>query len=657
MKVSIIVPCFNAIGKIGRCLASLRDVDMPAQDYEVIFIDDCSTDETFTLLEQECEKEPNWHIQQLAKNSGSPSRPRNRGLSLAKGEYVLFLDCDDEIIKDTIKIQYDYAAKNNSDIVRAYMIVDDGRSRRKANKIANWNNSLERKARLAVILCEQSLTKTCLIKRSLLKNNKILFPEDMKMGEDVVFVAEALCSATNIDYLEHPTYIYHIARTPIASTTHSFGAKELSDQLKMWPRLEKIYRSADIDYVTARLHINLRYVLSLLIYKKRPDIDENIFYSLTSYLKTRIHDIKKEDYSGRYLEIIEAIRSENFEQFSNLTRPRLLIAGYDLKFISPAIPELSKYFEVRIDEWPGHNDHDEEKSKELLNWAELIWCEWLLGNSVWYSRNKKPHQRLIIRMHRFELSRDFGEKIEIEKVDAITAVSVHFFERLLERYQNIPRAKARLLPNFVSVDDYEQAKFSEQQLFTLGVIGILPARKRFDRALRILAKLREKDPRYCLEVFGKQPEELHWIATDKNEVSYFTECQNFIKEKNLETAITFHGHTDIKKTLAQNNVGFVLSTSESMRELPGFESFHLAVADAFAAGGIGLVLHWHGAEYIWPKEFIFQTEDSIVEKILRLQKNPQDFISYSNYGKEFIKSQYDEKQFTDSVRNIYMEFF
>lgn len=655
MKVSIIIPCFNAVDKIGRCLASLRNIDMPLQDYEVIFIDDCSTDGTYSLIKKECKKELNWFTDQLPINSGSPSRPRNHGFTLAKGEYIFYLDCDDEILPESLRLHYEYASSTKSDVVRGSLLVDDGRKKIIMNRLENWSEKFTNKEKIAHIVQNQSMGSTNFIHRSLLENKTILWQEDIRMGEDTLFLARILVASSKVGYIDQPAIKYNKFPSHLASTTQSFGARELADHLVMWPNLANILLDVGINYYKTRFKVSLRYILSLLIQRNRGDIDKKLFNKFSQLISNTWEVINNFGYSDRYEEILLSLHRGDYDEFCRKCRPRLLIAGYDLKFIVSAVPELQTYYEIRIDEWPGHNEHDESKSRELLDWAELIWCEWLLGNAVWYSEHKKPHQKLIIRMHRFELSRDYGENLRIENVDAITAVSVHFFERLLERYSNIPRAKVRLLPNFINIDDYEQAEFCEQRLFTLAIIGILPARKRFDKALRILAKLREKDSRYRLEVFGKKPEELHWIATNKKEMSYFEDCRKFIKEKNLGIAIKFHGHTDIKKTFAQNNVGFVLSTSESMLELPGFESFHLAVADAFAGGGIGLVLHWNGAEYIWPEEFIFPTEEDIVNRILFFQNRSKEFQEASQRGRKFIGKNYDIREFSEKVKNLYLE--
>lgn len=129
MKLSIVVPCYNAETKIGPCIESLEKISLPAESFEVLFVDDFSTDGTLALLENRSKSHPNWRVEALAANSGSPSRPRNVGTSKAEGEYVFFLDCDDEILPDALGRQLELAATEDSDIVRASL---HGRTRETA---------------------------------------------------------------------------------------------------------------------------------------------------------------------------------------------------------------------------------------------------------------------------------------------------------------------------------------------------------------------------------------------------------------------------------------------------------------------------------------------------------------------------------------------
>jgi len=654
MKVSVIIPCFNAIDKIGRCLSSLRAIDMAARDFEIIFVDDCSTDGTFSLLQHECSREPNWRVEQLAANSGSPSRPRNHGMNLAKGDYLFFLDCDDEILPDTLKLHLAHAKETKADIVRGYLLSDDGRNRIPMNRLQDWTKKISREERIKIIISRQSTVIVSLIRAKLLKKKRILWPEDIRMGEDTVFLVNVLAAAQNIEYLDHPTFIYNKLPSLTPSSTQVYGARELRDHLHVWTEANKLLRQEDINFISSRLQVSLQTALAGLLHRNQGDIDENIFNKFSAFICEHWETIRRFNYITRYKDILNSAHDGNFDLFKKLCRPRLVIAGYDLKFIKQAASGLESNFDIRFDEWRGHGDHDERQSRELLNWADYIWCEWLLGNAVWYTHNKRSGQRLIIRMHRFELSREFGDKLAINNVDAIVAVSAHFFERLLERFPNIPRNKARLLPNYVMTSNYCR-DWNDHRLFTLGMIGILPSRKGLDKAIEVLTALRRHDPRYRLEIFGQRPEELAWIARDSVEMSYFQKCSNLIQQNNLGDAVSFNGHCDVKTALAKKHVGFILSTSDSQMEFPGPESFHLAIADGFAAGGIGLILDWMGAEYIWPKEFIFPSVDAIVTYIISFQGMPDRFRATSQSGLRFIEERYGSEQFLASFKKIFQE--
>ena len=95
---------------------------------------------------------------------------------------------------------------------------------------------------------------------------------------------------------------------------------------------------------------------------------------------------------------------------SSRTDPRLhlVIAGHDLRFLGsiPGHAEASGA-RVRRDLWQGHDQHTEVVSRQLGRWADTVFCEWCLGNAVWYSRNLDARPRLVVRYHRQERETDF----------------------------------------------------------------------------------------------------------------------------------------------------------------------------------------------------------------------------------------------------------
>lgn len=637
MKVSIIIPCYNAIGKIEKCLSSIRLLDFSLDNYEVIFVDDCSTDSTYDFLLAEAKKMPNWKVFKLNKNSGSPSKPRNYGIQNATGEYVFFLDCDDEIFSDTLRVHYEYASLHNACILRGYLITNNGDHKKEMNKIPNFDQYHTNQEKIIAIIQKQSTNIPSLIKTNLLINNNIQWDESIRMGEDTIFLIDVLVIADNIHYINHPTYIYNKVFTKQASSTQTYGARELKNHLTVWNLAEQKLNSLGISYVQIRLQVALQTALLSMIKYYSGDIDVNLFQDFSHFIQQHWHIIKSFNYNERLKKLVRLINENKYLDFIQDIKPRLLIAGHDLKFIKIAVPYLEKYYQVKLDEWTGHDSHDLEKSKELLKWAEIIFCEWLLGNAVWYSKNKKPTQKLIIRMHRFEITRDFGDKVDQSKVDRYFTVSVYIYEEFIRRF-GFERQKMRLIPNLLEVDNYLISD-NKNKVYNLAMIGILPSRKGFLKALKLLKSLLEHDLNYSLSVFGKLPNELSWVKNNPIEKQYFDNCEQYILENNIHNHVHMKGWVDVRNEL--KDIGFVLSMSET-GELP--ESFHIAPADGFASGGQGVLLHWAGVEYIYPEDFIFDSVEDMKQYIL-MNANYELFKQNAQKGVDFVKERYDISEF------------
>lgn len=632
MNVSIIIPCYNAIGKIESCIKSLLAIDFPKDKYEIIFVDDCSTDLTYSYLQELCINYDHWTVIRMLKNTGSPSIPRNTGVEHAKGKYIFFLDCDDEIISDTLSSFFNIAENQNADVVRGYLITDDGNKRCEANKVIADINSLSMKERIEIIISKQSTTPPAFILRDLILAKKVKWDSSLRMGEDTIFLIDILTHAQNLIYIDHPTYIYNKKINEEASSTQTYGSRELKNHLNVWKLAQEKLSVIGIDYYKIRLQVGLQTAIQSMIGFNSYDITQSDFNQFCNFINNEKNLIKGFNYSTRIKEVLEHIYNKDFERFLASIKPRLVIAGYDLKFILTLIPSLEKYYQVRVDEWTGHNSHDEKESIRCLNWADIVFCEWMLGNAVWYSNRIKEHQKLFIRMHRFELTTQWFKQIDFRKVNRVFAVSVYFFEKLIE-YTKIPRSMACLLPNYVDSENYLHSA-NENKLFNLGIIGILPSRKGYLDALKLLNKLVKKDPRYKLFVYGKMPEELSWIKNNQEEMSYFEQCHNFIEDNRLQNNVEVKGWVDVKTEL--KDIGFILSTSEKA-EL--FESFHIAPADGFAAGNQGLLLKWNGVEYIYPNKYIFNSIDDLANHITS-QKNIINFNAFKEEGFSLVKNRY-----------------
>lgn len=116
VKVSVIVPVYNPGPYIEDCAASLLRQSLPADAYEVIFVDDGSTDATPARLDALAAAHP--HVRVLhQENSGWSGRPRNVGIEASRGEFVMFVDNDDVLGDEALERMYDYGVAHGADAV------------------------------------------------------------------------------------------------------------------------------------------------------------------------------------------------------------------------------------------------------------------------------------------------------------------------------------------------------------------------------------------------------------------------------------------------------------------------------------------------------------------------------------------------------------
>ena len=118
---------FNAEKFIGDALDSL--LEQTFRDFEVIVVDDCSTDNSLAIVQSYAEKfGGRLKLFRLPKNSGNNGIPNNRGLALSRGQYVLFMDSDDAVTPDALEKLYDAAKIFSADVVgaeRYYEVPDE----------------------------------------------------------------------------------------------------------------------------------------------------------------------------------------------------------------------------------------------------------------------------------------------------------------------------------------------------------------------------------------------------------------------------------------------------------------------------------------------------------------------------------------------------
>lgn len=201
-KISIIMPVFNVEDYLKDSIKSILRQTIGFENLEVIMVDDCSTDISGEIMEEYASKYDNITAIHLPRNSGAAGKPRNIGMSMALGKYLMFLDGDDYYNDDLCEKLYNKIVHEDSDIVFCnFTYIHENR---KVNypscfgEIAEVKlNRIDDNPRLLTV---PPSVWTKIFKTSFIKDNNIQFPESIP-AQDLVFVNKAFIKASGIVYL------------------------------------------------------------------------------------------------------------------------------------------------------------------------------------------------------------------------------------------------------------------------------------------------------------------------------------------------------------------------------------------------------------------------------------------------------------------------
>jgi len=290
--ISVIIPFYNSRKDILNCLNTLKNQDIKKK-FEIIFVDDCSSDNTSDEIKKS--NLLNYKIITLNKNYG-PSSARNKGLMESNGDYVFFLDADDTISSNALSKLHDTAVNSDFDLV----FCDKKRINNNINfrenifafdfnKEFNYDDiTLEIKKRITdpdytvgVAGCHGKL-----IKRSIIKNNNILFEEKLRFLEDEIFIIDILGFSKKIKYLREQLYFYNINPDIPTGRSNAFNHefpisyfKIMKEHIKKSLKNRNCNESEIIKYGEQALIYYLIYTLisySLCIFRGKVDFKAGI---------------------------------------------------------------------------------------------------------------------------------------------------------------------------------------------------------------------------------------------------------------------------------------------------------------------------------------------------------------------------------------------
>ena len=217
IKLSVIVPTYNSSNTIERLIHSLSNQIF--KDFEIVFIDDNSTDNTVDLILKALENSniPSQLI--VNETNKGPGYSRNRGLEKANGDYIVFIDSDDIVREDHLSTFYENIKGHDSVFVKGLKVDNEGNLF--DFKVDRFDSIIELSIRNNHIIKATDIINLemlmeipfsfvlMLYKKEIILNNDIRFNEEFNYGEDTEFAIRYLSNCDDVKFVNKYTYYYY----------------------------------------------------------------------------------------------------------------------------------------------------------------------------------------------------------------------------------------------------------------------------------------------------------------------------------------------------------------------------------------------------------------------------------------------------------------
>lgn len=205
-KISVIIPVYNCEKHLENCMNSLNKQTMSSSDFQVVFINDGSTDRSDEIcrqLQKNCS-----NILYFKKENGGVSSARNKGLELAEGKYILFLDADDSISENALEDIYTFFEANQDEIDLVTYKIDylseTGKiTTHKRYDVIDHTGVYDINSDPNMI---QTTMNVCV--KNVGPDERILFDESLTLGEDQLFIFTWISRKQKFGFVKEAVYTY-----------------------------------------------------------------------------------------------------------------------------------------------------------------------------------------------------------------------------------------------------------------------------------------------------------------------------------------------------------------------------------------------------------------------------------------------------------------
>lgn len=309
--ISVIVPVYNTAEQLLKCIESI--LNQTYEDIELILIDDGSTDGSETIVDKYAAKDS--RIKIVHQENQGESAARNKGLELATGDIITFVDCDDWIEPNMYELLINEMSEYNLDIAACGWSKDyDDKILPAINKLPVPEGVLDRNQTLKCIYMRDSYQGFAfmwdkLYKRKVLTdNNEDLFKFDtsMKIGGDVLYLARVALNANRTRYIDKPSYHYYQRNN---SGMHALSSQKMKDWISAYYKVLELMGNENvpdeiIGYIKRFIAYHASNAVEIAV-RENNTVDKEYFQKVMKENENEYINLNKEypDRIERYLKL------------------------------------------------------------------------------------------------------------------------------------------------------------------------------------------------------------------------------------------------------------------------------------------------------------------------------------------------------------------
>ncbi|MDR1433302.1 MAG: glycosyltransferase [Puniceicoccales bacterium] len=258
--LSVVIPAYNAGETIGRCVRSLYEA-MGDMSNEVVVVDDGSPDNTAAAVEKLMKKFPTLRLIRQPKNMGAGAA-RNRGLAEVSGEFVWFVDGDDEVLANGFR-EFDAKKACVGQDVLMFRYARTMKGCRSTLPWLKYDNDVMASRPGDVFTADQFssvLATTNAVWNKWFRRESIIatgvkFPDCRSGEEDLGFVVANLCAAGSIRFVDRALYVYHEEASQLSRMADERRIDlRAFDGCEEWMRRRKVSKNCKIGYLVCKIH-------------------------------------------------------------------------------------------------------------------------------------------------------------------------------------------------------------------------------------------------------------------------------------------------------------------------------------------------------------------------------------------------------------------